>query len=61
MPSKLKTKSEYKCRYNELACQLLAGSTNMYQCKTDQELSDLNQKYIQLAEQFIKRISLPKN
>ena len=61
MPSKLKTKSEYKCRYNELACQLLAGSTNMYQCKTDQELSDLNQKYIQLAKRFIERISLPKN
>ena len=61
MPSKLKTKSEYKCRYNELACQLLAGSTNMYQCKTDQELSDLNQKHIELAKQFIERISLPKN
>ena len=59
MPSKLKTKSEYKCRYNELACQLLAGGTNMYQCETDQEISELNQKYIALAKKFIERVSPP--
>ena len=59
MPLTLKTKNEYKCRYNELACQLLAGGTNMYQCKTDQEISELNQKYIALAKLFIKRVSPP--
>lgn len=56
MPSTLKIKTESKCRYNELACQLLAGGTNMHQCKTDDEVAELNKKYIQLAKLFIKNI-----
>ena len=59
MPSKLKTRIEYKCRYDELACQLLTGSVNIHQCKTDEEVSELNQKYIALAKKFIERVSPP--
>ena len=56
MLSTLKIKTESKCRYNDLACQLLAGGTNMYHCKTNEEVDELNKKYIQLAKQFIKHI-----
>ena len=61
MPSKLKTKAEYKCRYDELATQLLTAGTNIHKCKTDQEVLDSNNKCIKYAKAFIERISLPKN
>jgi hypothetical protein len=61
MPSKLKPKHEYKCRYDELATQLLAAGTNIHKCTTDQEVLASNNKCIELAKRFIDRVSLPKN
>ena len=57
MLSKLKTKIEYKCRYNELACQLISAGTNLHNCKTDQEVLDSNNKCIEYAKQFIDHVS----
>ena len=57
MPSKLKPKSEYKCRYDELATQLLAAGTNIHKCTTDQEVVESNIKCIELAKRFIERVS----
>ena len=57
MPSKLKPKSEYKCRYDELATQLLAAGTNIHKCTTDQEVVESNNKCIELAKRFIERVS----
>ncbi len=57
MPSKLKTKIEYKCRYNELACQLISAGTNLHNCKTDQEVLDSNNKCIEYAKRFIDHVS----
>ena len=59
MPSKLKPKHEYKCRYDELACQLLAAGTNIHKCTTDQEVVESNTKCIELAKLFIERVSPP--
>ena len=57
MLSKLKTKIEYKCRYNELACQLISAGTNLRNCKTDQEVLDSNNKCIEYAKRFIDHVS----
>jgi len=57
MLSKLKTKIEYKCRYNELACQLISAGTNLHNCKTDQEVLDSNNKCIEYAKRFIDHVS----
>ena len=57
MPSKLKPKNEYKCRYNELACQLISASTHIHNCKTDEEVLESNNKCIELAKRFIERVS----
>ena len=59
MPSKLKTKAEYKCRYDELATQLLAAGTNIHKCTTDQEVVESNNKCIEYAKRFIERVSPP--
>jgi len=57
MPLKLKPKFEYKCRYNELACQLISAGTNLHNCKTDQEVLDSNNKCIEYAKRFIDHVS----
>ena len=59
MPSKLKTKYDYKCYYNDLATLLITHGTVLHNCKTDQEVLDSNNKCIKLAEQFIKQVSPP--
>ena len=57
MPSKLKPKYEYKCRYDELATQLIAAGTNISNCPTDQEVVESNNKCIELAKRFIEHVS----
>jgi len=59
MPSKLKTKYDYKYYYTDLATLLITQGTALHNCKTDQEVLDSNNKCIKLAEQFIKQVSPP--
>lgn len=59
MPSRLKTKYDYKYYYTDLATLLITQGVALHNCKTDQEVLDSNNKCIKLAEQFIKRVSPP--
>ena len=57
MPSTSKIRTEIKCRYNELACQLMSHGTNLINCKTDQELLADSHDCIKLAREFIDRVT----
>ena len=57
MPSRSKTKYDYKCYYTDLATLLIIQGTALHNCKTDQDVLDSNNKCIKLAEQFIERVS----
>ena len=57
MPLTLKPKYEYKCRYDELATQLITAGTNIHKCKTDEEVLESNNKCIEFAKAFIARLS----
>ena len=59
MPSRSKTKYDYKCYYTDLANMLITHGIALHNCKTDQEVIDSNKKCIKLAEQFIERVSPP--
>ena len=53
MPSTSKIRTEFKCRYDALACQLMSHGTNLQNCKTEQELLDDSNDCIKLAREFI--------
>ena len=57
MPSTSKIRTELKCRYDALACQLMSHGTNLANCKTNQELLDDSNACIQLAREFIDRVT----
>ena len=57
MPSRSKTKYDYKCYYTDLANLLITHGTTLHNCKTDEEVLDTNNKCIKLAKQFIERVS----
>ena len=59
MPSRSKTKYDYKCYYTELANLLITHGIGLHNCKTEQEVLDSNNKCIKLAERFIERVSPP--
>ena len=59
MPSRSKTKYDYKCYYTDLANLLITHGIALHNCKTDQEVLDSNNKCIELAKQFIERVSPP--
>ena len=53
MPSTSKIRTEFKCRYDALACQLMSHGTNLQNCKTEQELLADSNDCIKLAREFI--------
>ena len=57
MPSTSKIRTEFKCRYDTLACQLMSHGTNLQNCKTEQELLDDSNACIELAREFINRVA----
>lgn len=57
MPSTSKIRTEFKCRYDALACQLMSHGTGLQNCKTEQELLADSNACIKLAKEFINRLS----
>ena len=53
MPSTSKIRTEFKCRYDALACQLISHGTNLQNCKTEKELLADSDDCIKLARDFI--------
>ena len=57
MPSTSKIRTEFKCRYDALACQLISHGINLNNCKTEQELLDDSDDCIKLAREFINVVT----
>ena len=57
MPSTSKIRTEFKCRYDALACQLLSHGTNLQNCKTEKELLADSDDCIKLAREFINLVT----
>jgi len=57
MPSTSKIRTEFKCRYDALACQLMSHGTGLQNCKTKQELLDDSNACIKLARDFINVVN----
>ena len=57
MPSTSKIRTEFKCRYDALACQLMSHGTHLQNCKTEQELLADSNDCIKLAREFINRVT----
>ena len=57
MPSTSKIRTEFKCRYNALACNLISHGINLQNCKTEQELLDDSTACIKLAREFINVVN----
>ena len=57
MPSTSKIRTEFKCRYDTLACRLISHGTGLSKCKTERELLADGNACIKLAEEFIQKIN----
>ena len=57
MPSTSKIRTEFKCRYDALACNLISHGTGLVNCKTEQELLDNSNDCIKLAREFINVVT----
>ena len=57
MPSTSKIRTEFKCRYDALACSLISHGTNLVNCKTEKALLDDSNDCIQLAREFINVVT----
>ena len=57
MPSTSKIRTEFKCRYDALACNLISHGTGLVNCKTEKELLADSTACIKLARQFIDTIT----
>ena len=57
MPSTSKIRTEFKCRYDALACNLISHGINLQNCKTEQELLADSKDCIKLARDFINVVT----
>ena len=57
MPSTSKIRTEFKCRYDALACNLISHGTGLVNCKTEKELLADSTACIKLARDFINVVN----
>tara|TARA_R100000008_G_scaffold83165_1_gene68227 strand:- start:4393 stop:4602 length:210 start_codon:yes stop_codon:yes gene_type:complete len=60
MPSKLKTKYDYKCYYMQLANMMITHGSALCTAKGPEEVQELNNKAIAECRQFLSHFEEPK-